>query len=121
MSKINIHEKFDLFTEEWVPKIIAQSNGQLVKIAKGSGELIWHKHDSEDELFIVFRGQLTIQLKAGNVVLEPGEMYIVPKGMEHCPVAKPDTHFMMIEPASTAHTGDLESEATISLEKQEWI
>ncbi|PSW61892.1 cupin domain-containing protein [Photobacterium kishitanii] len=121
MSRININEKFALFDEQWTPKIIAESNGQLVKIAKGSGELVWHKHDNEDELFIVFKGQLTLKLQAGNIVLNPGEMYIVPKGIEHCPVAKPDTHFMMIEPASTAHTGEIETTITISQNKQEWI
>lgn len=121
MNKISISDKFELFTEEWTPKIIAETNGQLVKIAKGSGELVWHKHDNEDELFMVFKGQLTLQLKAGNVVLNPGEMYVVPKGVEHCPKAQADTHFMMIEPSSTAHTGEAVSDITVSSEQQEWI
>ncbi|NQZ52002.1 MAG: cupin domain-containing protein [Moritella sp.] len=121
MNKINISDKFELFTEQWTPKIIAETNGQLVKIAKGSGELVWHKHDNEDELFIVFKGQLTLQLKAGDVVLNPGEMYVVAKGVEHCPKAEADTHFMMIEPASTAHTGETVSEITVSSDHQEWI
>ena len=121
MSKINISEKFGLFSEEWTPKIIAQTNGQLVKIAKGSGELIWHQHEHEDELFIVFKGHLTLQLRDQNIELSPGEMYVVPKGVEHCPFAVPDTHFMMIEPVSTEHTGKLESDVTVSIEEQEWI
>ena len=121
MNKINIDEKFGLFAEEWTPKIIAESNGQLVKIAKGSGELVWHKHDNEDELFIVFKGLLTLQLKAGDIVLNAGEMYVVPKGVEHCPKAMPDTHFMMVEPATTAHTGNTESELTVLSEQQKWI
>ncbi|MBU2709208.1 cupin domain-containing protein [Zooshikella marina] len=121
MSKINISEKFGLFSEEWTPKIIAQTNGQLVKIAKGSGELVWHQHENEDELFIVFKGHLTLQLRDQIIELSPGEMYIVPKGVEHCPSATPDTHFMMIEPASTKHTGKLESDITVSTEDQEWI
>jgi len=121
MSKINISEKFNLFTEQWTPKIITKSNGQLVKIAKGSGELVWHKHNCEDELFIVFKGQLTLQLKTENIVLNQGEMYVVPMGVEHCPIAKPDTHFMMIEPISTAHTGELENKVTIPINEQEWI
>ena len=121
MSKINIKEKFSLFSEEWTPKIIAESNGQLVKIAKGSGELVWHIHENEDELFIVFRGCLTIKLRDTNIVLKEGEMFVVPKGVEHCPLAEEDTHFMMIEPATTAHTGILKSEVTVSQEKQEWI
>jgi len=118
MNKINIAEKFALFTEEWTPKIIAESNGQLVKIAKGSGELVWHKHDNEDELFIVFKGQLILQLRDKNIVLNVGEMYVVPKGVEHCPKAQTDTHFMMIEPSTTAHTGETKSELTVSADQQ---
>lgn len=121
MNKININEKFGLFTEEWTPKVIAESNGQLVKIAKGSGELVWHSHENEDELFIVIKGQLTLQLRDKNIVLNAGEMYVVLKGVEHCPMAEPDTHFMMIEPSSTAHIGGLNSEVTVTSEKQEWI
>jgi mannose-6-phosphate isomerase-like protein (cupin superfamily) len=121
MNKININEKFSLFTEEWTPKVIAESNGQLVKIAKGNGELVWHKHDNEDELFIVFKGQLVLQLRSGEIILNEGEMYVVPKGVEHCPKAQPNTHFMMIEPATTAHTGEIKSEITVSSDKQDWI
>lgn len=121
MNKVDIAEKFTLFTEEWTPKIIAESNGQLVKIAKGSGELVWHKHDDEDELFIVFKGKLTLQMRDKNIELGVGEMYVVPKGVEHCPLAEPNTHFMMIEPAQTAHTGSISSEVTVALENQHWI
>ncbi len=121
MKKINISDKFSQFEEVWTPKVIAESNGQLVKVAKGSGELVWHKHDNEDELFIVFKGQLTLQLRSENIVLNTGEMYVVPKGVEHCPKAKPDTHFMMIEPSSTAHTGEHHSKVTVSSQEQEWI
>ncbi|MBD1581259.1 cupin domain-containing protein [Pseudoalteromonas sp. S16_S37] len=74
MPKINLEEKFSKFTEHWTPKIIAESNSQLVKIAKGDGELVWHKHDNEDELFMVFKGQLTLQLPDGDIVLNPGEL-----------------------------------------------
>ena len=121
MNKINISEKFDLFSDEWTPKILAESNGQLIKIAKATGELVWHKHDNEDELFIVFKGQLTLQLRNENIVLNEGEMYVVPKGIEHCPKAEADTHFMMIEPSSTAHTGENKSEVTVPQDRQEWI
>jgi quercetin dioxygenase-like cupin family protein len=121
MSKINLQQKFSLFSEQWTPKILAETNGQLVKIAKGGGELIWHKHDNEDELFIVFKGKLTLQLRDKNIELSPGEMFVVPKGVEHCPLAEEDTHFMMIEPASTAHTGTIASEHTVAIEQQEWI
>lgn len=121
MNKINIEEKFSLFSEEWTPKILSESNGQLVKIAKGSGELVWHSHENEDELFIVFKGKLTLKLRDQNVELMPGDMFVVPKGVEHCPLAEPDTHFMMIEPASTAHTGTDTHDVTVALEQQEWI
>lgn len=120
-KKVNIANKFELFSECWTPKIIAESNGQLVKIAKGNGELVWHKHDDEDELFIVFKGKLTLQLRTENIELNSGEMFVVPKGVEHCPIAEPDTHFMMIEPASTAHTGEEQSSITVAQEQQEWI
>lgn len=121
MEKINLSEKFRLFDEEWTPKIVGQSNGQLVKIAKGSGELVWHAHENEDELFLVLKGQLTLQLRDGDVVLNEGEMFVVPKGVEHCPKALPDTHFMMVEPESTAHTGETECDRTVSLEHQSWL
>jgi len=121
VDKITIAEKFSLFDETWTPKIIAESNGQLVKLAKGSGELVWHSHENEDELFLVFKGQLTIKLRDKNIVLEPGDMFVVPKGVEHCPVAEQDTHFMMIEPSSTEHTGKVESDKTVGLDKQERI
>ena len=121
MRKITVSEKFSLFDEQWTPKIIAESNGQLVKLAKGSGELVWHSHDNEDELFLVFKGRLTIKLRDGDIVLSPGEMFVVPRGVEHCPLAEPDTHFMMIEPASTQHTGTNRSEVTVEVEDQEWI
>jgi mannose-6-phosphate isomerase-like protein (cupin superfamily) len=121
VDKINVSDKFSLFNEEWTPKIIAESNGQLVKIAKGSGELVWHSHDTEDELFLVVKGQLTIKLRDTSIVLLPGEMFVVPQGVEHCPVAEPDTHFLMIEPASTEHTGKQKSAVTVATEDQEWI
>lgn len=119
--KINLEEKFSLFNEYWSPKIIAESNGQLVKIAKGSGELIWHSHDNEDELFIVFKGQLILQLRDKTITLNPGEMYVVKKGVEHSPKSEGECHFMMIEPASTAHTGKKLTEVTVAQEQQEWI
>ena len=121
MQKIKVTEKFSLFDEQWTPKIIAETNGQFVKLVKGSGELVWHSHENEDELFLVFKGQLTIKLRDRDVVLSPCEMYVVPKGVEHCPLAEPDTHFMMIEPASTEHTGNKKSEITVAVEDQKWI
>ena len=121
MEKINLKEKFTNFDEYWSPKIIAESNGQLIKIAKGSGELVWHKHKNEDEFFIVFKGQLILQLRDKTITLNPGEMYVVEKGVEHCPKSDGECHFMMIEPASTAHTGETLSDVTVPQEEQEWI
>ena len=118
---LNIQEKFALFDEYWTPKIIAESNGQLVKIAKGKGELVWHTHENEDEMFIVFKGQLTLQLRDKNIILNEGEMYVVPKGVEHCPIANAECHFMMIEPASTAQTGKNITDITVSYAQQAWI
>jgi len=120
-TAISIKEKFSLFDDHWHPRIIAEANGQLVKIAKGSGDLVWHRHDQEDELFLVFQGQLTLHLRERDIVLNPGEMFVVPKGVEHCPSALPDTHFMMIEPASTAHTGSTQSDRSVPADAQQRI
>lgn len=121
MNKISLTEKFSLFDELWSPRIVAESNGQLIKLAKGSGELVWHSHENEDELFLVIKGMLTIKLRDREVVLEPGDMFVVPKGVEHCPLAAPDTHFVMIEPASTQHTGSEKTELSREFEDQPWI
>ncbi len=126
MKKINIAEKFSLFDDLWTPKIIAQSNDQLVKLAKGDGKLVWHSHQHEDELFLVIKGQLTIQLRQNDselapVILNSGDMVVIPRGIEHCPMATTDTHFLMIEPATTEHTGTRQTEATVTLEEQTWI
>jgi mannose-6-phosphate isomerase-like protein (cupin superfamily) len=121
MSKSNLQEKFALFSEHWTPKIIGEANGQYVKLAKGRGELIWHSHEHEDELFLVIQGKLTIQLRDGEVELGPGEMFIVPKGVEHCPRATEETHILLIEPQSTQHTGAVKHELTVEIAKQEWI
>ena len=118
---INLKEKFKLFSDLWSPKRIGKLNGQQILLAKIKGEFVFHKHDNEDELFIVFQGQLTLQLSNENIVLNPGEMYVVPKGVEHCPKALPDTHFLMVEPATTAHTGNTESNMTVAADQQEWI
>ncbi len=120
-NKITIAEKFALFEAVWTPKIVAEANGQLVKLAKGSGELVWHAHENEDELFLVIQGRLTIQLRDRDIVLEPGEFFVVPKGVEHCPRAEPDTHILLIEPASTEHTGGNKTDVTVAVEDQEWI
>jgi mannose-6-phosphate isomerase-like protein (cupin superfamily) len=121
MDRINIAEKFTLFSEHFSPRIIGEANGQYVKLAKVQGEFVWHSHQDEDELFLVFKGVMTIEFRDGAVHLGAGEMYIVPKGVEHRTLADEETHVMLIEPKSTAHTGEVESELTVPTEQQEWI
>ncbi|MFN8281285.1 MAG: cupin domain-containing protein [Saprospiraceae bacterium] len=115
INKIILSEKFSQFTEHWSPKIIGELNGQQVRIAKLQGEFIWHSHALEDELFLVISGELTIELKEqDNIVLREGEMVIIPKGIEHRPVAAAEVWLMLFEPASTINTGEVKSERTIS-------
>ncbi len=121
MKKVSLEEKFTAFSECWTPKIVGEANGQLVKIAKVKGEFVWHAHDDEDELFLVIKGKLVIEFRNGRVELDPGEMCIVPKGVEHRPMAEEETQILLIEPASTAHTGKTVSDVTVSNDRQEWI
>lgn len=121
MQKINLAQKYALFSEHFSPKIIGEANGQYVKIAKVQGEFVWHSHEHEDEIFLVFKGLLTIELRDGEVKLGEGEMFIVPKGVEHRPYATEETYIMLIEPKATTHTGDVESELTVPVEEQTWI
>jgi mannose-6-phosphate isomerase-like protein (cupin superfamily) len=106
MNKINLLEKFSLFNEHWTPKIIAELNGQQVKLAKIQGEFIWHNHEEEDELFLVVKGNMTIELRDKTVEIGENEIYVVPRGVEHKPVAKEETWILMFEPASTRNTGN---------------
>lgn len=119
MEKVNLKEKFSLFSELWTPKIVGELNGQYVKLAKTKGEFVWHKHDTEDEFFLVVSGTLTIKLRDGDIRLEPGEFFIVPKGVEHKPVSEHEAHVLVLEPISTKHTGDIETEKTVK--KFDWI
>jgi mannose-6-phosphate isomerase-like protein (cupin superfamily) len=111
---VNFRDKFAKFSEQWSPKIIAQMNDYHFKIAKIEGEFIWHDHPETDEVFIVLRGQLEIQLHDGNVVLNEGEMFIVPKGVEHKPVAEQECHILLVEPAGTMNTGAAVNERTVT-------
>jgi mannose-6-phosphate isomerase-like protein (cupin superfamily) len=113
VTKINLAEKFGRFTDQWSPKIIADLNDCHVKLAKVQGEFVWHDHANEDELFIVISGELTIELRDGAVTLGPGELVVIPKGVEHRPVASGEVQLMLIEPKATRHTGDVESELTV--------
>jgi len=109
---INLIEKLTLFSEHWSPKIIAQMNDYHFKIVKVQGEFIWHDHPETDELFLVLGGTLEIQFRDGNVMLSEGEMFVVPKGVEHKPVARSECHILLIEPAGTVNTGDVVSDRT---------
>ena len=114
MSKvINIQEKLHLFTDQWSPKRIGKLNGQQILLAKIQGEFVFHKHDNEDELFMVIQGQLKLELKDQTVTVNPGEFYIVPKGVEHKPIAEEETHLLLFEPLSTKHTGVVMADITV--------
>jgi len=121
-SPINLAAKLASFSDTWSPRIVAELNGQHVKLAKLEGELVWHDHAGEDELFLVLEGSLTMQLRDGEVALGVGDMYIVPRGVEHNPVAGPDgCSVLLFEPAQTKHTGDVEHERTVPPEQQQRI
>ena len=113
MEKVNLAEKFGLFEEYWSPKIVGELNGQHVKLAKLKGEFIWHHHETEDELFLVVKGQLVLELREQDVVLEEGEFFIVPRGVEHKPVAEEEVHVLLFEPKSTLNTGNVLNERTV--------
>ena len=119
MDKINLLEKFALFSEPWHPKIVAALNGQYVKLARLRGEFIWHHHAAEDELFLVVQGRLTIEFRDRAVALGPGELIVVPAGVEHRPVAEDEALVLLLEPQSTRNTGEVLSERTV--EALEWI
>lgn len=112
MEKIAITEKLKLFSEYWSPKIVGELNGQQVKLAKFKGEFVWHKHDNEDELFLVIEGVLKMELRDKTIVIHKNEFLIVPKGTEHKPVADEEVSVMLFEPASTLNTGNTENELT---------
>lgn len=106
MNAVNLAEKLSKFSGHWTPKIVADFNGHDVMVVKVQGEFNWHSHSDTDDFFMVLSGRLTIQLRDENVVLEPGELFVVPKGVEHCPMAEEETHLLLIEPAGTPNTGD---------------
>ena len=121
MEKINFREKLELFDHYWVPKIVGEVNDQYVKVAKARGSMDWHTHQEEDELFLVLKGLLRLELRDQTLELLPGECFVVPRGVEHKPVATEETHFILVEPKSTVNTGNLQSEQTIDVEDLEWI
>jgi len=113
MSLVNIQEKFNLFEDQWSPKKIGELNRQQILLAKIKGEFVFHKHDNEDELFLVKKGVLEMHLRDEIITINEGEFYIVLKGVEHKPVAKEEVHILLFEPLSTKHTGDVVADITV--------
>jgi mannose-6-phosphate isomerase-like protein (cupin superfamily) len=112
MDKINLLEKFNLFSEHWSPKIVGELNGQLVKLVRFKGEFVFHHHENEDELFLVVKGKFKMEYRDKTVEINEGEMIIVPRGIEHKPVAEEEAWVMLFEPASTLNTGNVVNERT---------
>ncbi len=112
MERVNLEEKLAQFNEHWSPKIVGELNGQHVKLAKVLGEFVWHHHEHEDEMFYVVKGELTLKFRDRDVVLKAGEFCVVPRGVEHKPVAEEEVHLMLFEPASTLNTGNVTSDLT---------
>ena len=116
---VNFQEKFSKFTEYWTPKIIAQLNDYHFKLAKIKGEFVWHAHPETDEVFIVIRGGLDILFRDGKVALREGEMFVVPKGVEHKPVASNECHILLVEPVGTVNTGNVVD--ALTADNRAWI
>lgn len=112
MDKINLTQKLNLFDEYWSPKIVGELNDSHIKLAKLKGEFDWHHHENEDELFFVVKGRLTIKFRDKDVVLDPGELIVIPQGVDHLPVAAEEVHVMLIEPKGTLNTGNVVTEKT---------
>jgi mannose-6-phosphate isomerase-like protein (cupin superfamily) len=115
MDKVNLMEKFALFDERWSPKVVGELNGQHVKLVKFRGEFVWHKHDDEDELFLVVKGRFLMEFRDREVRLEEGEFLIVPRGVEHRPVADEEVQVLLFEPAGTVNTGEVQDERTVDV------
>jgi mannose-6-phosphate isomerase-like protein (cupin superfamily) len=119
-ASINLRQKLTQFTEHWSPRIIAQMNDYHLKLAKVQGEFVWHDHPETDEVFIVVKGQLDILFRNGKVSLDEGEMFVVPKGVEHKPVAEQECHILLIEPAGLVNTGSAK-DSTLTAPNDVWI
>ncbi|MEW1951918.1 cupin domain-containing protein [Terrabacter sp. NPDC080008] len=113
---VDLGEKFDLFREHWSPKLVARLNDYEVKLVKVQGEFVWHSHEETDELFLVIEGTLTIQLRDRDVTLEPGQLFVVPRGVEHCPRADVEVKALLLEPAGVVNTGNAGGELTARVE-----
>ena len=119
MKPIDIQEKLSQFKEHWTPKIIAELNGQYVKLAKIKGPFVWHSHEEEDELFYVVKGTLTMEFREGTETITEGQCIVVPKGVEHRPIADEEVHILLFEPKSTLNTGNAASD--LKQETLDWI
>ena len=119
MKKVTLSQKMSLINVHWSPKIVGELNQQYVKLAKLHGEFVWHYHEAEDELFMVLKGQLKILLRDQEIILDEGEFLIVPRGVEHKPIAESEAHVLMLEPKSTLNTGNVRDERTVEI--VEWI
>jgi mannose-6-phosphate isomerase-like protein (cupin superfamily) len=113
MEKINLSQKFSLFSDYWSPKIAGEINDSHVKLVKLKGEFVWHHHEQEDELFLVVKGKLLIKLRDQDISLDEGEFVIIPRGVEHCPVAEDEVHVLLLEPKTTLNTGNTRNDKTI--------
>src|ERR1051326_1982539 len=113
MEKVNLAEKLSLFNEQWSPKIVGELNGQQVKLVKFQGPFVWHHHDDEDEMFLVVKGRFRMEFRERHIGLEEGEFLIVPRGVEHRPVADEEAHVLLFEPATTLNTGNVRNERTV--------
>jgi mannose-6-phosphate isomerase-like protein (cupin superfamily) len=112
MEKVNLRAKFSLFSDHWNPKVAGELNGQQVKLAKFSGPFVWHHHETEDELFLVVKGRFRMEFRDKHVWLEEGEFVIVPRGIEHRPVAEAEVHVLLFEPSTTLNTGNVQNDMT---------
>jgi mannose-6-phosphate isomerase-like protein (cupin superfamily) len=118
IEKVNLQQKLSLFNEHWSPKIVGELNGQHVKLVKVEGEFTWHHHDDEDELFLILKGSLTIKLRDRDILLDEGEFVVIPRGVEHKPVAREEAHILLLEPATlTRNTGNVENELTTEVQE----
>jgi mannose-6-phosphate isomerase-like protein (cupin superfamily) len=113
MEKVNLADKFSRFSDYWNPKIVGELNEQYIKLVKLKGEFVWHHHDNEDEMFFVVKGQLLIRLRDREIILNEGEFFIIPKGIEHQPVAEEEVRVILFEPKSTLNTGNIQSDRTV--------
>jgi mannose-6-phosphate isomerase-like protein (cupin superfamily) len=114
MEKVNLKQKFSLFQDYWSPKIAGELNDSYVKLAKLKGEFVWHHHENEDELFLVVKGKLLIKLRDRDLWLNEGEFVVIPKGVEHLPIAEEEVHLLLLEPKSTLNTGNVRNERTVA-------